>query len=268
MSEGTSSSGSVKAIRTFRNYVCVFGLLLLILCCVPPFWGWSQRYEYIQAMQFISFSVLIPALFVVGAPWRWIGLASSQPPSIDDDGHFEIERPPRLIDRYVLVRPRQTSNVRAIWLMVAFIALTIFWRAAPVLDFTVRHGWVVVFESLSTLVVGVVLWTDLVESPPLSPGATRPYRIGMSAVAMWAIWVLAYLDAMSHSSWYSVFHHVAGHGISQAADQQFTAAVLWFSSAAAFLPLVFWNLVHWLQSEENPTDELNRMIRRERSIGP
>jgi len=31
---------------------------------------------------------------------------------------------------------------------------------------------------------------------------------------------------------------------------------------------VFWNLVHWLQSEENPTDELNRMIRRERSIGP
>ena len=205
MSEGTSSSGSVKAIRTFRNYVCVFGLLLLIVCCVPPFWGWSQRYEYIQAMQFISFSVLIPALFVVGAPWRWIGLASSQPPSIDDDGHFEIERPPRLIDRYVLVRPRQTSNVRAIWLMVAFIALTIFWRAAPVLDFTVRHGWVVVFESLSTLVVGVVLWTDLVESPPLSPGATRPYRIGMSAVAMWAIWVLAYLDAMSHSSWYSVF---------------------------------------------------------------
>jgi hypothetical protein len=43
---------------------------------------------------------------------------------------------------------------------------------------------------------------------------------------------------------------------------------MWFLSAAAFLPLVFWNLVHWLQSEENPTDELNRMVRRERILGP
>jgi hypothetical protein len=73
---------------------------------------------------------------------------------------------------------------------------------------------------------------------------------------------------MSHSSWYQAFHHFAGHGISAAADQQFTAAAMWFLSAAAFLPLVFWNLVHWLQSEENPTDELNRMVRRERILGP
>lgn len=268
MSEGTSPSISTNATRTFRTYVVIVGFLLLILCFVPPVEGWARRYEYVQAMQYLAFSVLIPALLVVGAPWRWIGLASSRPLRIDDDGHLEDDQSLRYIDRHVWVRQHQVSNARAIWLMVFFVALTIFWRSAPVVDYLVRHGWVVVVEALSSVVVGVLLWTDLVESPPLAPGTTRPYRIGMSAIAMWTVWVLAYLDAMSHSSWYSAFHHVAGHGLSAAADQQFSAAVMWFFSAAAFLPLVFWNLVHWLQSEENPTDELNRMIRRERTFGP
>ena len=268
MSEGTPPLSTNDATSSFRNYLAALGLFLLVLCYVPPIATWARHYEYVQAMQFLAFSVLIPALVVVGAPWRWLHLASPQSPQIDEDGHILTVKSPRFIDRHVLARVHQVSNVRAIWMMAAFVALTIFWRSAPVVDFTVRHGWVIVAESLSTLAVGIALWSDLVESPPLTPGTTRPYRIGMSAVAMWTIWVLAYLDAMSHNSWYTAFHHVAGHGLSQAADQQFTAAAMWFLSAAAFLPLVFWNLVHWLQSEENPTDELNRMIRRERTLGP
>lgn len=267
MSEGTSSRDTSERVRTFRSSVAVSGTVLLVLCFVPPFVTWSRQYEFVQASQFLAFAVLIPALFVVGAPWRWVRLASPNLPAIDDDGRADGSHSLRPLDRHALMRSRQVSNVRAIWLMAGFIAMTIFWRSAPVVDFTVRHGWVVVVEALSTVTLGIALWTDFVESPPLSPGTTRPYRIGMAAVAMWTIWVLAYLDAMSHSSWYSVFHHIAGHGLSQAADQQFSAGAMWFLSAAAFLPLVFWNLVHWLQSDEDPTDELNRMIKRERTMG-
>jgi hypothetical protein len=46
-----------------------------------------------------------------------------------------------------------------------------------------------------------------------------------------------------------------------------STGIMWFLSAAAFLPVVFWNLIHWLQSEENPDDELNRMVRKERKFG-
>ncbi|MFZ1062266.1 MAG: cytochrome c oxidase assembly protein [Acidimicrobiales bacterium] len=267
MSEEASTGATASRVRTFRNFVGSAGALLLVLCVIPPFYGWSRRYEFVQAAQFLSFAVLVPALLVVGSPWRWLRLAGSIPPRVDDDGHLDAAHSLRLIDRYALARTRQGRNVRALWLMVVFLALTIFWRSAPAVDFTVRHGWVVVLEALSTVLVGVVLWTDLVESPPLTPGATRPYRIAMAAVAMWTIWILAYLDAMSRSSWYSVFPHVAGHGLSQAADQQFSAGVMWFLSAAAFMPVVFWNLVHWLQSDEDPTDELNRLIKRERTLG-
>jgi hypothetical protein len=89
----------------------------------------------------------------------------------------------------------------------------------------------------------------------------------MSAVSMWAVWVMAYLGAMSSNSWYPAFVHVAGRGVSLAADQQLSTGFMWLFSAASFLPVVFWNLIHWLQSEENPDDELNRMVRKERMFG-
>jgi hypothetical protein len=52
-----------------------------------------------------------------------------------------------------------------------------------------------------------------------------------------------------------------------AADQQLSTGFMWLLSATAFLPVVFWNLVRWLQSEENPDDELVRIMRRERMFG-
>jgi len=78
---------------------------------------WARHYEYVQAMQFLAFSVIVPALFVVGAPWRWLGLAAAQPPRIDDDGLVQVDQSPRYVDRLVLARPHQVSNVRAIWVM-------------------------------------------------------------------------------------------------------------------------------------------------------
>jgi len=255
--------------RSFRNVLAVLGLALWLLCYVPPLWGWSERFEYVQALQFLSFAVLVPALLATGAPWHLLGLASSRASlKVDEDGHVLTQRRLRPFERHAITRTRQESNRRVAVLMTSFLALLIFWRVAPVVDFEVRHGFVVLIESWSLVGSGLALWLDLVNSPPLSPGTTRPYRIGMATISMWAVWILAYLDAMSHSSWYNVFHHIAGHGISQSADQQFTAAAMWLFSAGAFLPVIFWNLIHWLQSEENPSDELQRMVRREKTYGP
>jgi hypothetical protein len=84
---------------------------------------------------------------------------------------------------------------------------------------------------------------------------------------MWTVWVLAYLMAMSQNSWYRNIHHVAGRGLSQSADQQVTAGVMWFITAAAFLPVIFSNLNRWLKSEDDPDEELYQLIRRDRTRG-
>ena len=80
----------------------------------------------------------------------------------------------------------------------------------------------------------------------------RPLRGLMAAVAMWTIWTVAYLAGFSSTSWYPAFHHLAGRGLSarsQSAvrDGSFVAR----GGPDSFMPVVFWNLLAWLRSEES-----------------
>ena len=151
--------------------------------------------------------------------------------------------------------------------MIVFVVQSILWRSAPLVNAITRHPWLAIIESLTLIGNGVPLWMELVESPPFSPGTPRSYRIGMAAALMWTIWVIAYLEAMSNGAWYSAFRYVSGVGVSRPADQQLTAGFMWLISAAVFLPLVFWNLIQWLQNEDDPDDELYRLVRQERTRG-
>ncbi|MHB1208284.1 MAG: cytochrome c oxidase assembly protein [Acidimicrobiales bacterium] len=259
---------SIDVRRRLRSALGVLGVIFLIALVIPPFSSWAHRYEFMQAVQFSFFAIVIPALFVASAPWRLLGLASRDELEVDPDGKIVSPIDLQLMDRLALSRRRVTSHVGAISLLVVFLVVAIFWRVAPIVDYTNRHGFMVVPEALSLVIAGSLFWLDLIESPPMSPGITRPFRIAMSAIAMWSIWIVAYLNAMSHDSWYRSFHHVVGHGVSLSADQQLTAGFMWALSAFAFLPVVFWNLIHWLQTEEDPTDELVRMLRQERALGP
>ena len=69
---------------------------------------------------------------------------------------------------------------------------------------------------------------------------------------------------MSQSGWYRNFNHVAGQGLSQAADQQVAAIILWFIATMVFVPVIFMNAMHWLHGEQNPDDELRRLLREQR----
>jgi cytochrome c oxidase assembly factor CtaG len=145
--------------------------------------------------------------------------------------------------------------------------VTLLWRSAPAVNALVHHHWLVIFEAVTLSIPTVFLMVEVIESPPLSPGVSRPYRIGLAAVVMWAAWIVAYLAGMSNDSWYTAFHHVAGKGLSANADQQLSTGFVWFLTAAVFVPIVFWNLVHWLQSEEDPNEDMIKLFRQEREHG-
>ena len=97
-------------------------------------------------------------------------------------------------------------------------------------------------ESVALVAGGVLLWLELIDSAPFRPTIARPYRIGIAAIAMWTQWVIAYLMAMDKNSWYRGFRHVSERLLSLAADQQLTTALMWFITAAVFVPVVFSNL--------------------------
>ncbi len=211
-------------------------------------------------LQFGSFAFIAPVLFVSGAAWRRLGVVRRYRAS-------DAEALDATTRGSVAYRAVGSSHGRAVTTAGVFLFVAVVWRTAPVADALVRHPWLSLVESISLVVAGSALFCHLIESPPLSPGTSRPYRIGISAVVMWVMWIVAYLDGMSRTSWYDVFHHVAGGPVSLAADQQLAAGAMWMVSAAVFLPIVFWNLVQWLQSEDDPDDELYRLVRQEKARG-
>jgi cytochrome c oxidase assembly factor CtaG len=237
----------------FRRCLAVVGVLLWFVCLVPPITSWAHRYEYIQSIQFAALGFWVPALLAAGAPWQHWRLAR-----VNESGE---------ITGGVLHERRRVSQGRALSFTALFIAMSIFWRLAPLVNAVTEHEWIVVVEALTLTGAGVALMCDIIESPPLRPGVSRPYRIALSAAVMWSAWVFVYLEALSHTSWYRAFQHVAGRSLSVSADQQLSAASVWFMTGVVFVPVIFWNLVHWLQAEEDPDDELQRMVRQERTRG-
>ena len=121
-------------------------------------------------------------------------------------------------------------------------------------------------EGVSLLVFGLGLWLELTTSPPLVPRSGYLRRAVLAAFVMWAFWILAYVVGLSNHDFYRNFPHVAG-GLSAAADQQIASAVVWFVAAASFVPVIFWNALMWLKTDEDPDTELLALARAERRRG-
>ena len=264
MTTGAADERSDGPVEAVRLTLSVLAVLLLVASLVPPLATYARRFEFIEALQFCLLAVVVPLFVTSGAPWRRIGLAAAQPPTIGDDGAVVAPDGLRLIDRLAFRRLHHPEPWRSVVAGAVYLALVIFWRITPTVDALARHPWLAFVEAASLVPAGVGMWLELVESPPLSPRLTRPHRVGMAALVMWVIWVLAYLVGLSHGAWYHGFDHAMATGISVSADQQLTTGVMWVVSGAAFVPVVFWNLFYWLQSEEDPDDELHLLIRQER----
>jgi cytochrome c oxidase assembly factor CtaG len=261
---GLRSSGAVAAVRVTLS---ILAAALLVLSVVPPLATYARRFEFVEALQFCLLGIVVPVCVACGAPWRHLGLAAAEPPGITEDGDVVAPAGLRPIDRLALGRRHHTEPWRAVVVAGAYLGVVVLWRIPLTVDALARHGWLALVEAVTLVPAAVAVWLELVESPPVSPRLTRPHRVGMAAVVMWVIWVLAYLVGMAHGAWYDGFDHTVATGMSVSADQQLTTGIIWMVSGLAFVPVVFWNLIYWLQSEEDPDDELNRLFREERARG-
>lgn len=211
---------------------------------LPPVLGLAHRYEWAEALQYTVLSLVAPGLLVLGAPWPWAGLG-------------------RMAASLSEARRRHREWVRTAAIAVPALACLVAWRTPAAVNALRGGGWLLALEGASLSAAGILLWLEIVESPPLSPRSARPTRIGLSAVSMWAMWTLAYLSGMSKGNWYGGYDHILGRGLSLAADQQVAAGAMWALATASFVPLIFWNLLRWLRGEEDPDHELDRLVREE-----
>jgi cytochrome c oxidase assembly factor CtaG len=270
MTPGTGSDRSLESLNATiddvrRRPLLIGALVLLVGSLVPPCSSYARRYEFIEALQFSLLAAAVPALVVAGSPWRLLGLAARRPP---DDTLTEIPPGRRgLMDVLAQGRCRHPEPLRSAVFGSLFLVMAIFWRIPPSVNALARHPWLVGVEAVTLVVTGVGLWLELIESPPLSPRLSRPKRVALAAVSMWVVWILAYLVGFSHGSWYVAYSHQSGHGFSLAADQQLTTGTMWLAFGGAFIPVIFSNLIRWLQSEEDPDEAMQALVRLERTRG-
>ena len=53
-----------------RSWLAVAAVLLILLSLVPPAGSYARHYVFAESLQFVAFATVVPALIVLGAPWR------------------------------------------------------------------------------------------------------------------------------------------------------------------------------------------------------
>jgi len=225
-----SEAASARASRSRATpWLAMLGVLLGVAVLVPPLASFARTSEALDALQFAVLALAVPALVVLGAPWHTLGLIG------------------RLADARAAATPTPWGGVVALAFEVAAV---VAWRTPLAVSAIEHHGWLVVLEAATLVAAGVALWLELVGSFPITPRTTASRRIVLAAVAMWTVWIVAYVTGMAHGQGYPGFPHHPGEGLSGVADKQLATAVLWVAAAAAYMPVVFVNLFAWLGAEE------------------
>jgi cytochrome c oxidase assembly factor CtaG len=94
----------------------------------------------------------------------------------------------------------------------------------------------------------VLLFKQLIPSPPLRSPLSDPARAAYAVAAMTVSWALAVVLGLASSPLYPHYAALSSRpgGISALADQQLAAGVMWVPGSITFLLIVFAQVHRWL----------------------
>jgi cytochrome c oxidase assembly factor CtaG len=255
--DGNTSNAVLSRMALRRSWLAVGAVILVLICLVPPAGIYARRYVFAESLQFVLFAVAVPALLVLGAPWRMLGLSQ---PAQDGPGGRRPGQAGRA-GRAGRPGPRGSGFPRGVAVLLAFIGMLIAWRLPVSVNALARLPGLAVLEMVSLAGAGSGLWLELVESPPLLPRLSRPLRAVFAALAMWTIWILAYILGFSQVAFFTAYSHA---GLSSVADQEIATGIMWAVPALCFVPVVFVTAITWLRDTEDPDEGLRELVRAER----
>jgi cytochrome c oxidase assembly factor CtaG len=154
---------------------------------------------------------------------------------------------------------RLLSRPLPAWL--AFNVNLVFWHLPFAYDLTLRSTPLHVLEHIAFMLFGILLWAQVLESPPLRIRLTAPHRVYYIVAATAVGWLLSLVLAFAAHPLYPAYAHLADRpgGISALADQQIAGGVMLGPGSVAATIYVFVGLFRWLGQPNDPgTGELRR----------
>ena len=232
--------------------------VLLLLAVLPPVGSYARHDAFVQALQFVIFAVVVPALLMLGIaslPGRPDRCTSG--PDVPPSWWGRAAEPAvRLLASTAVHRAeadRPAVRAAAVKVLI-FVALVITWRLPAVLDALARYPALIAPELATLVCAGSAVWADLVAAAPLRQPLPRPLRAAMAAVAMWSIWIVAYVTGMSNAAAASPGRNA--DALNAATDRQLGVAAMWAVPAICFAPVVYAMVIRWLGERDDPDAEL------------
>ena len=146
---------------------------------------------------------------------------------------------------------------------VVFCAIWWLWHLPAPFDAALRSSALYAVEVVSYLTAGILLWLQLIESPPLRPQLAPLRRVVLVLAVATSGTVLGLIRVYSAGLVYPAYLGFRHHVLSVVADQQVGGAVLWVIPLVPLSVLAVALAIRWLQDEESEATAagIDRLLR-------
>jgi putative membrane protein len=234
--------------RAARWRACSFyaALAVTVVALEGPIDTYSPKLLWVHMLQHVLLLGIAAPLIALGAPW------------------MSIWRPLPLKERRAVAKTVARSPVLAPvrWLgrllgrpwpaLIACSASLLLWHWPGAYDLALRVEAVHVVEHVTFILFGVLLWTQVLDSPPLHPRLRLSTSVYYVLAFDIACWLLSLVLAFASHPLYPAYAHLAHRvgGISALADQQIAGGVMLGPGSLAATLYVFIGLYRWLGQDE------------------
>jgi putative membrane protein len=226
------------------------GLVTIVIALESPIDSLSQRLFWVHMIQHVLLLTVAAPLIVLGAPWMSIW----RPLPLD----FRRRAARAVAWSPGLAPLRAAGRVlgRPLGAWLAFCLALLLWHIPAAYDLTLNHVWVHAFEHITFVLFGILLWAQVLHSPPLRLHLRPDQRVYYIISAAVVGWLLSLVLAFAPEPLYPVYAHIANRpgGISALVDQQLAAGVMLGPGSLTMTVFVFFGLYRWLEAsgEEEP----------------
>jgi putative membrane protein len=223
------------------------GLLVILAALASPIDTLAEKLFWVHMVQHVMLLSVAAPLIVLGTPWSsiWrplpLGLRRTIAKTISRS-RWCI--PLRALGR-LLARPIPA------W--IAFNVNLVVWHVPAAYDLAVRNRAVHDVEHVTFLLFGVLLWAQVLDSPPLRARLSAIHRVYFMVASAIVGWIVSLVLIFASSPLYPAYAQLAHRpgGISALTDQQLAGGVMLVPGSLAMTLFVFIQLYLWMGLDED-----------------
>jgi putative membrane protein len=243
----TLLTGRRRSRQERTRAACFYaGLVVILVALASPIDSLSDKLFWVHMIQHVLILGVAAPLIVLGSPWNsiWrplpLGFRRSAAKTV---GRAGWAAPLRALGRLL-------SQPIPVW--IAYNVNLVVWHIPGAYDAAVGNRAIHDLEHTTFLIFGVLLWAQVIDSPPLRSRLTQFQRIVYIVAASIVGWLIALVLIFSTSPLYPLYahmHHRPG-GISALVDQQLAGGMMLLPGSLAMTIYVFVQIYRWLGADD------------------